>query len=227
MLPITLICATRLTEREFWEKSALGRCLKITYGRLPIKANVFYSNSRGLGACYNEATERIANGDEILLFIHDDVSIVDYYWIDKLLLGFKQFSLLGLAGNRRRVDKQPAWHAIDDKFTWDDPSNLSGIVGHGRGFPCELAVYGSVMQQCKLLDGVLLATKKITLVENRIQFDENFRFHFYDMDLCRQFEHRNLPAGTIPLGIVHESGGNFGGPEWKSSYAQYLAKWKA
>jgi len=226
-LPITLIYATRFTEREFAEKSALGRCLNITYGRLPIKLMGFYNNSRGLGACYNEAIARVTNDDEILVFVHDDVLLVDYYWIDKLFLGFKVFTLLGLAGNKRRVNKQPAWYAIDDKFTWDDPSNLSGIVGHGREFPCELSVYGTVMQRCKLLDGVLLATKKLTLVNNGIKFDESFKFHFYDMDLCRQFEQKNLAIGTIPLGIVHESGGRFGGPEWQDSYRQYVEKWKA
>jgi hypothetical protein len=31
--------------------------------------------------------------------------------------------------------------------------------------------------------------------------------------------------GTIPLSIIHESGGSFGSEDWKQSYQKYLEKW--
>ena len=225
MLPVTVVSATRYNEKDFLEQSALGRSLR-TYATFGVKAMLFYENKRGLGACYNEAVAQTVNDEEILVFVHDDVTLADFFWVDKLMFGFTKFEVLGVAGNKRRVARQPAWAFVDDAFTWDDRSNLSGIVGHGQGFPCELTVYGDVMQPLKLLDGLLLAVKKKTLVSNDVKFDEQFKFHFYDMDICRQFEAKNVSMGTVPLGVIHGSGGAFGGPEWRAGYETYLEKWR-
>lgn len=226
MLPITVVAATRLSQSDFNQHSALGRSMTLTYPMLQVKLMIFCNNSDGLGACYNEAIAKIENDDEIIVLVHDDVLLADFFWIDKILNGLKVFDVVGVAGNRRRVPRQPGWAFIDDKFTWDHKSNLSGIVGHGDGFPCNLSVYGEIMKNCKLLDGVFIATKKKVFRENDIKFDEKFKFHFYDMDVCRQFEQKNVSMGTIPLGLIHASGGGFGGPEWRASYDAYLAKWK-
>ena len=226
MLPVTIVSATRFNEKDFREKSALGRSLMQTYAVFNLSRKIFYENARGLGACYNEAIDGVENEDEILIFVHDDVFLADFFWLDKLVHGFTRFDVLGLAGNKRRVSRQPAWAFIDDKFTWDDSANLSGVVGHGDGFPCQLSIYGQTMQPLKLLDGVLLAVRKRTLTRNAIRFDEQFRFHFYDMDICRQFEAKNVSMGTIPLGVIHASGGAFGGPDWRDGYETYLQKWR-
>ena len=225
MPPVTVISATRFNQADFFAQSALGRSLQ-TYASFGVKADIFFENKRGLGACYNEAAARIDNEEEILVFVHDDVTLADFFWIDKLMFGFTKFEVIGLAGNKRRVARQPAWAFVDEKLNWDDRSNLSGIVGHGQGFPCALSVYGDVMQPLKLMDGVLLAMKKKTLTQNGVKFDEQFKFHFYDMDICRQFEEKNVSMGAAPLGIIHASGGAFGGPEWREGYETYLEKWR-
>ena len=123
------------------------------------------------------------------------------------------------------MPRQPSWAFIDDKLTWDTPEHLSGAVGHGRQFPCQLSIYGQLGKPCNLLDGVLLAVKKATLDASAVRFDERFDFHFYDLDFCRQAETKTLRMGTIPLGIVHQSGGNFGSPQWLAGYEKYLKKW--
>lgn len=225
MFPVTIVSATRHNQTDFFQHTGLGRSLQ-TYAAFGIKAQVFFENKRGLGSCYNEIIDRTENEEEILVFVHDDVYLADFFWLDKLLLGFTKFEVVGLAGNKRRVPKQPAWAFIDDKFTWDDRSNLSGIVGHGHGFPCALDVYGDVMQPLKLMDGVLLAIKKKTFTSSGVKFDEQFRFHFYDMDICRQFEEKKISMGAAPLGIIHASEGVFGGPEWRFGYEAYLEKWR-
>lgn len=225
MSPITVVSATRHNQGDFLERSPLGRSLR-TYSAFGVKAKIFFENRRGLGACYNAAIDEIDNEEEILVFVHDDVTLADFFWVDKLLLGFSKFEVVGLAGNKRRVARQPAWAFIDDKFTWDDRANLSGIVGHGDGFPCALDVYGDVMLPLKLMDGVLLAAKKKTFSHSGVRFDERFDFHFYDMDICRQFEAKNVSMGAAPLGIIHASSGAFGGPEWRAGYQTYLEKWR-
>lgn len=132
-----------------------------------------------------------------------------------------------MAGNKRRVNGQPSWAFVDQKLKWDDQENLSGIVGHGAGFPpSSLDIFGPPFQEVKLLDGVLFAAFSETLIKNHIRFDEKFKFHFYDLDFCRQAEIRGVTMGTIPLSLIHESGGSFGSDDWKLSYQNYLQKWK-
>lgn len=225
MLSITVVSATRYDKDDFYRQSALGRSLSQTYQNFPVKRKIYFNNVKPLPICYNDAITSALASEEILVFVHDDVFIIDFFWIDKLMWGFQNFDVLGLAGNKRRVPRQPSWAFIDDKLAWDQPSNLSGMVGHGQQFPCQLSVYGQTGQPCKLLDGVLLATKKSTLEKNAIRFDERFDFHFYDLDLCRQADERNVRMGTIPISIIHQSGGAFGSPQWKKNYDKYLTKW--
>lgn len=229
MVSITIVAATRLNKDSFYAQSALGRTLAQTYPNYPIKSKIYFNNARPLPICYNDAISGTADPEEVLVFVHDDVFIVDFFWTDKILTGFQTFDILGLAGNKRRMARQPGWAFIgerDGKFAWDEASNLSGVIGHGSQFPCQLLIYGLLGQQCKLLDGVLLATKKSTLEHNAIRFDERFDFHFYDLDLCRQAEERNVSMGTIPLGVIHQSSGAFGSTSWKKNYEKYLMKWK-
>ena len=225
MLAVTIVSATRYNQVDFFQQSALGRSLR-TYAAFGVKGQIFFENRRGLGTCYNEAIDTAKDDDEILVFVHDDVTIADFFWVDKLMLGLEKFDVVGLAGNKRRVARQAAWAFVDAKLTWDDRDNLSGIVGHGDGFPCNLDVYGDVMQPLKLMDGVLLAAKKKTFTRSGIRFDEQFKFHFYDMDICRQFEENNLTMAAAPMGVIHRSGGAFGGPEWRAGYEMYLQKWR-
>ena len=113
-------------------------------------------------------------------------------------------------GNRRRVRNQPAWPWIDDEFTADDRRNLSGRVAHGADPFGTVSFFGAAPARCELLDGVLLAARKSRLVRRGVRFDPRFRFHFYDMDFCRQAEAKGLTLGTCPISVVHESGGAFG-----------------
>ena len=220
-----IVTATRLNERDFHAKSALGRSLSVAYGRHPFELELFPGNRQALARCYNRSIESGGDASDILLFVHGDVYLTDFFWPDRIAEGLASFSLVGVAGNVRRVPKQPSWAFVDDQGTWDAQANLSGIVGHGKGFPCELTVLGSVPRPCLLLDGVLLAARRGTLLEYGIRFDERFAFHFYDLDLCRQFERKGLPMGTIPLSIVHESVGAAGSADWRAVYAAYLRKW--
>jgi GT2 family glycosyltransferase len=161
-----------------------------------------------------------------LIFIHDDVHICDFFWPHTILDAMKRYDVVGIAGNKRRIPKQPSWAFIDRQFTWDAPENLSGAVGNGPGFPPQnISFFGPPDQEVKLLDGVLLAVDSNTLYSTGLRFDRRFSFHFYDLDFCRQAEVRKLTMGTCPISLIHESSGQFGTPEWESEYAEYLRKW--
>jgi GT2 family glycosyltransferase len=224
-IKIRVVCATRESQEGF-RSTALGRSLA-SY-RIPmLELRVFVRNERGLPAVYNEAISEAAHDPAVLVFVHDDVYLVDFYWIDYLLQALTVFDIVGMAGNRRRVPGQPSWYFLNERFECDRPENLSGVVGHGRGFPPEvISRYGPSRQQVKLLDGLFLAARSDILLSKGLRFDERFDFHFYDMDFCRQAEVLNLKMGTWSISLIHTSGGAFDTPGWRAGYAKYLSKWQ-
>ena len=143
------------------------------------------------------------------------------------MAGLTRFDVIGVAGNRRRVANQPAWAFIDDRFTWDVKSNLSGRVAHGKDAFGEMSNFGTVPAECELLDGVFLATKKSSLKERNVRFDTQFDFHFYDMDFCRSAKKAGLKLGTWTINLTHQSGGAFGSQQWREKYLLYIDKWEA
>ena len=222
------VCASRESADAFLEKTALGRSLS-TYLRIPnIELRLFPDNRLGLPRVYNEALREAARNPAILMFIHDDVHLCDFFWPVHIINGLRTFDVIGLAGNKRRVPRQPSWYYLDDQFHRDDSQFLSGVVAHGKSYPPEnVSMYGAPCQEVKLLDGLLLATRSETLLSKGIEFDERFDFHFYDLDFCRQAESKRLRMGTWTVSVIHQSGGAFGTPLWQAGYAKYLEKWQS
>jgi len=226
MKPIRLVCATRHTRQQFATQTALGQSLSIFRYTTPPELLLYDSNTHGLPRIYNTAIEYSREHPAILVFIHDDVWLNDLFWVERIYDAARHFDIAGLAGNRRRLPGQPAWAFPKSDFRWDEPQYLSGTVGHGKGFPCNVVTYyGPSAVECKLLDGVMLIADSDKLNERSVRFDERFDFHFYDMDFCRQAELHGLRMGTWPIGITHESGGAFGSSGWRSNYQKYLEKY--
>ena len=230
MEKIRFVCATRMTSADFFSTSALGRSLvnfrSFPKGQ-PIDARLFPRNEAGLSSVYNIAIEESKTDPAILVFIHDDVLLCDFYWAEHLLQALQKFQIVGLSGNKRRVPKQPSWMYLDDKFTCDSFEHFSGVIGHGDGLPGlrQLSVYGAPLQEVKLLDGVMLATRSQLLLESDLRFDPRFDFDFYDVDFCRQAEIRKITMGTCAISVVHQSVGRLGGPRWLENYSKYLLKY--
>jgi hypothetical protein len=228
---IRLVCATRLSKDDFFKQSALGRSLPYyrTFPRgQPIELRLFSSNRAPLPSVYNQAIDEAASDPAILVFLHDDVYLNDFYWARHLHEGLAHFHVVGLAGNRRRAVSQASWMFLDDTFRRDDDANLSGVLGHGQGFPdlLELSVYGSPGQEVKLLDGVFMAARSADLLRAGVRFDPRFPFHFYDLDFCRQAEIRGLRMGTWAISAIHASPGRLGVSEWRTAYVDYLNKYE-
>ena len=223
---VRLVCATRATRDAFPATTALGRCLAF-YNYAQVELRLFERNTAGLSACYNEAIAESTGDPAILVFVHDDVLLCDHFWIDRIIDASRAFDIAGLAGNKRRLPRQPAWHLADTLEQWDARENLSGIIGQGTGFPPQhLNVYGPPYQEVKLLDGVLLIASSAVLIERGLRFDERFDFHLYDLDFCREAEARGMVMGTWPLSVVHQSPGHgLGGEGWQRNCARYLEKW--
>jgi tetratricopeptide (TPR) repeat protein len=227
---IRLVSATRLSHSEFFKTAPLGRSLPVYWTfpkRQAIELRLFADNREGLSTVYNTAIEEAKSDPAILIFIHDDVYLSDYYWAEHLHHALEHFDLVGLAGNKRRVPRQASWMFLDGQFTRDTYDNLSGVLGHGDPFPNlkQLSVYGEPGQEVKLLDGVMMAIRSEVLIERDLRFDPRFTFDFYDLDFCRQAELRQIRMGTWAISVVHASAGALGVDSWRAAYGDYLAKY--
>lgn len=221
-----LICATRYSSDDFFKKSALGRSYLVYKSIVSgFELICYYNNREGLPVIYNQEIDKSVNDPAILVFVHDDVHLCDLTWFYSLTAGLTLFDVVGVAGNKRRIPKQASWVVLDDQFTPESVENLVGCYGSGTGFPPNVINIwpNSVGQECKLLDGVLLAVKSTTLIDNNIRFDPKFKFHFYDMDFCRQVELKGLKMGTCSF-LIHESDGEFD-QSWHDAYQLYLKKY--
>ena len=194
-----------------------------------VEIALYPENATGLSTIYNLEIEKAKDNPAILVFAHDDITLTDFYWPNQILNGLKLFDVLGVAGNKRWTRGQPSWafkEIKDGKLIWDDKENLSGIVAHGDGFPPKnLSRFGPTGQAVELLDGLILVADSKKLVESGVRFDEQFDFHFYDLDFCRTARGAGLTLGTWPISVIHQSGGNYSSDGWKRSYTKNITKW--
>lgn len=226
MSEVIIASATRLPAERFWQESALGQSLRRLAFDTQVRATVAFENTLGLPVIYNRLIQAAPPGS-LLVFLHDDVWIDDIFLSQRIAEGLQTFDAIGVAGNRRRVRNQPAWAFVNDQFTWDDRANLSGSVAHGKMPFGAVSHFGPAPAECELLDGVLLAARRDTLVDHEVGFDERFSFHFYDLDFCRSLRAKGLRLGTWPVALTHQSGGAFGTPGWQAGREAYLRKWEA
>lgn len=225
MRTIKIVVASRKNEADFFSKTALGQSLR-NFDLPFIELCLFSNNAVALPTLYNSIIDKSLDENCVLIFIHDDVFLLDYFWIDQVLSGFEYFNIIGIAGNKRRLPYQPSWAFKDLKFAWDEPEYLSGVIGHGLGFPPDsISIFGPPNQQVMSLDGVFMAIESKTCAKCNLRFDNQFQFHFYDLDFCRQAEVLGLKCGTIALSMIHQSAGNFSTPEWRMGYDSYISKW--
>jgi len=221
---IEIVSATRLSETDFWKKSALGLSLRRLGHDARLLARPTFENSRGLPDIYN-ARILAPESHDLLVFIHDDVWIDDHFFADRVFDGLQNYDVIGVAGNRRRVPGQPAWAFVDTRFVWDEKANLTGAVAHGSRPFGRISFFGPTPSDCEFLDGVFLAARKPALAAARVLFDPRFDFHFYDMDFCRSARQQGLRLGTWPICLTHQSVGAMGSEGWKEMYRQYVEKW--
>jgi len=222
---IEIVTASRLAEQEFWKTSALGISLRRLASEARLSLQVALSNRAGLPDVYN-ARISPQNNSEILVFVHDDVWIDDYFLADRVVAGLEAFDVIGVAGNRRRVPGQRAWHYVSAPGQAQDRASLSGAVAHGKSPFGRVSSYGPVPAECELLDGVFLAARLRTLLDRSVRFDPAFDFNFYDLDFCRSARQAGLRLGTWPICLTHQSNGlAFESAPWMNAHAKYLKKW--
>jgi glycosyltransferase involved in cell wall biosynthesis len=221
---IEIVAATRSSQEQFWDKSALGISLRRLEHDRRLVPRLAFENRQALPDVYNPWISA-GDGNDMIAFMHDDLWIDDFFLADHVIEGLRVYDVIGVAGNRNRVDNQPAWAFSDLSLDWNNKIGLSGSIGHGDYPFGAIECFGKVPADCEFLDGVFLAAKKAVLRANNLFFDPRFDFHFYDMDFCRSARQCRLKLGTWPICLTHQSGGTFGTEPWMAMYRTYLKKW--
>lgn len=172
-------------------------------------AHFYLNNTRGLSEVYNEATSKILSDEknknvDCILYVHDDVYIDDAFVFDKIEDGFSLYDIIGVAGAKNPVVKQPAlWHLMTDRKDW------RGFAAH---FAPNMKVigmtsFGASPDSVDILDGVFLAVNIKRVKEAGWCFNENYTFHHYDISSTLDAAKKNLVCGVLPIHIIHQSPG--------------------
>lgn len=244
---LTFVSATRLTRSEFEASSPLARSLRVLGQLTPLRLQLAAQNTRPLADVYNAAIQA-TSGDEILVFVHDDVAIDDWMTGARLPEALSMFDVVGVAGNRRRQPGQETWYLQPSRMVNGkrcegslDIDWLSGAVLHAPQTPStaqqassptaqdpgRITVYGPAPAAVQLLDGMFLAARGALLKSRGVAFDPQLGFHLYDLDFCRSAQQAGLKLGTWPLALTHASGGASARSQaWTASCALYQRKWQ-
>ena len=240
---LTLVCASQVLPAHFERATLLGRCLrqfpKPLRPRLYLQAGNRGPHCRGLPEIYNEAIDTLLNGaaaadsatdeenGEIVAFVHDDLFVHDWFLRIRLQEALRRFDLVGLAGEGQASADQGNWYfdrGSDGRWQWAR-RRPSGFLNHWDPTLVEPSVYGPTPRRCMVLDGVLLAARLAVLRRSGLRFDPQFRFHAYDIDVCRSALALGLTLGTWPIACTHGSGGNHDSL-WEQEVGRYQAKWR-
>jgi len=169
----------------------------------------FLNNTRGLSEVYNEASHKILDSEkdsntDCILFVHDDVYIDDAFIFDKIEDGFSVYDIVGVAGAKKPKIKEPAlWHLMTNREDW-------------RGFAAHFAPnmetigmtsFGISPDAVDILDGVLLAINVKKTKAVNWKFNENYKFHHYDIASTLDALKKGLVCGVLPIHIIHKSPG--------------------
>jgi len=227
--PFYLASVTRLPQSEFDRGSLLGRSLNAMppnqRPKLYLRVDNRGPQAMGLSEAYNQILDQLPNKG-IVLFVHDDLYIHDWFVGQRLEEALLACDLVGLAGASGVTADQPGWlHQIDHKGTIQrQTQGLSGIINLYDPTTPIPVTFGQAPMQCELLDGVFLAAKLEVLKKNDVRFDPQFRFHGYDSDFCRSALAAGLRVGTWPISCTHGNIGNLDA-DWYLAADRYRQKW--
>lgn len=194
---------------------------------------IYNSEGIGLPTLYNEfLTKEYSELYDYVVFCHDDITINDNKWIEKLEEKFEEgFGVIGLAGTKECVIKDKnLWHIMNNVKPFH---NASGKVGHykeenpKKGY--FISDFGPTPQRVLLLDGLFLAVNLKISLEKNLKFDETnpARFHHYDLSFCLDANSKQIKLTTCDISVIHKSHGlkSLDHPEWNAGNEWFKRKY--
>jgi GT2 family glycosyltransferase len=204
-----------------YEKAAAYRFQRDLKEDSTCNIHIVYDNKQGLSAVYNTFLKDEYR-NKFIVFCHDDVEVHDLYFADKVRKGLQKYNIIGLAGCKSISDKSkpPAWHLISDRREY------VGEVAHTDGKSIWTTRFGSTDSSALLVDGLFIGIDVDVILDKNITFDEDYKFHHYDMSFCLRAHAAKATIGVIQLFCIHQGlGDSMHSQEWLNSARHFSKKY--
>lgn len=213
-----------------YEKDNYENFLGTTIGSFPIK-NVTNEEADSIYSKYNVGIKYWEdNGlkdDDVIVFCHADVKIIDQDFEAKVLYAFDNVKDLGLAGiiGSKELHEAGGWWLCNTNLhkghlmQWVDEEEKNKYhLNRGEGNHFDMCV----------IDGLCMFVKGE--VAKNIKFDAEYftkSYNFYDYDYSLSVLESGHKVGVIDVSLEHKSAG-YGIYEydWISNKEKFLEKWK-
>jgi hypothetical protein len=188
-------------------------------------------NQYSLTEAYNRGWKNLddlGRGQDIIVFCHNDLTILTENWGKKLLGLFKTFpnyDILGIAGTTELNEHGCWWLQKDGKNI--NMSKMFGRVWHTNGIRNWESVYSEKIngvQDVVLVDGLFFAVNGETIIK---RFNEDFKnFHFYDISFSFENYLEGCNVGVIDkISVLHQSMGQTN-EKWEINRQQFVSTYK-
>ena len=182
------------------------------------KGNIFQKYNHAIDPLKKNLTK-----DDVVIFLHDDVTILDKNFEEKIKLFFKYKSNIGVAGviGTTQFPEEGGW--------WHSDRRVYGrgkiLQSHPKKENYWMIDREGMFDNLVAVDGCMLCFSYNFLKD--YSFDEKTfkNFNFYDVDSCFECLKSGFDVGIIDVSIQHESEGGLS-PSWNLERKLFLAKWK-
>ena len=219
---VNFVIATQKSKEEYLETKE-GIILSEIKG---IEITVVENNTDGLSTVYNGYFDKEFR-DQIVCFIHDDVTVYDIDVVNKLNEAHRDTPIVGLAGATEirlpfEIRYPTAWHILS---TFEKERKQSGFVAHTKNGEYWSTQFGIAPQKCKMIDGLFMSFDMGRCLDAGLKFNEKFKFHHYDLAMCMEAYKLNIDITTYPIYIEHSSMGEMDS-SWNDSHKLFVEEYK-
>lgn len=182
------------------------------------------NTKKGLPEYYNSCIDKYGELCDYILLVHDDVEFLNMDLHYQICESMKKYDIVGIAGCvNPKITDMNLWHLMAQK------NDLKGFAGHSceeTGNEFHVTSFGASPSRVAMIDGVVMILNSKKVLEKKVRFDENFKFHHYDLDFSNTCNLNKLKIGVYPILINHSSPGlrEFSN-DWKTSNEFFKQKW--
>jgi hypothetical protein len=193
-----------------------------------IASDDFEGQHQSIFIKYNQSIEALIKDglkqDDVVIFVHEDVKLLDPNLVPKLEMLFKEKQDLGLTGVAGTSE-------LSDTCRWwsNDVKNMRGHLIQENKQQSYHLVKGIIgySDDLVVVDGVFLAIRGKLLLDG-LKFDDKSYdgFHFYDLDICLQVLEMKYKIGVTDILILHKSVGDISkNDDWSKNKDIFFQKW--
>lgn len=229
MKKILIYSATRsnyIEDTKLYESIFISNADISSGSNLNVKIETF--NKEGLSKVYNKCIDEYKEYDYIV-FVHDDVIIDDPANLERKLETAHEdlgYDIVGLAGGiNPKIQKSALWHLMCGGF---GSGNLFGAVAHPvNDKQICMTNFGPTPSRVAIIDGLFMSIKISSVIKSGWRFNENYKFHHYDIASCLDANKMKLKIGVYPIWCTHNSPGlrNINDLEFNKSQDQFMKEY--